>query len=292
MNVAIFAKRINTGLVETLTQVISALKKHNCDIYLYKDLSEILNQSGISSNMVKGTFEKPNDISSEIKYFICIGGDGTFLQSIPFVMKKEIPLVGINNGRLGFLANIQKQEISQSIDAIIRNEFEIEHRSLIKLVSPAGLFGDFQYALNDLTIQKKGSSLITIHTYINNEYLNGYWTDGLIISTPTGSTAYSMSAGGPIVCPECKNYIISPIASHNFSVRPLVVDINSEISIEVEARNNQYLLTLDSSTIELGTDIKIQMKKAEFDIQTIKLKQHSFYNTIRTKLMWGMDPRN
>lgn len=292
MNVAIFAKRINTGLSETLVQVISELKKHNCAVYLYKPLSEVLKQAGGKPDSVKGTFEKPDDISKEIKYFICIGGDGTFLQSIPFVMKKEIPLVGINNGRLGFLANIQKEEITQSIDAIVKKEYELEHRSLINLISPEGLFKESQYGLNDLTIQKKGSSLITIHTYIDHEYLNGYWTDGLIISTPTGSTAYSMSAGGPIVCPECRNFIISPIASHNFSVRPLVVDINCEITLEIEARNNQYLLTLDSNSVELGTDIKIHLKKAEFEIQTIKLKQHSFYNTIRTKLMWGMDPRN
>jgi len=292
MNVAIFAKRINSGLVETLDLVLSALDQHHCDAYLYKPLEELLKKCGKSTCIVKGTFEKPGDITTEIKYFISIGGDGTFLQSVPFVVKKEIPLVGINNGRLGFLANIQKQDTLESIKAIIKGNYEIDNRSLIKLVSPEGLFGEYQYALNDLTIQKKGASLITINTYINNEYLNGYWTDGLIISTPTGSTAYSMSVGGPIVCPDCKNFIISPIASHNFSVRPLVVDINSEIRIEVEARNNQFLLTLDSSTVELSTDISIRMRKSENEIKTIKLKQHSFYNTIRTKLMWGMDPRN
>ena len=292
MKTAIFARRINSSLIETLHQVLGALQKNNHTVCLYRPLEKIVQAENPVPSIIEEFFDSPDEINNRIAYFISIGGDGTFLQSIPFVAGKNIPIVGINNGRLGFLANIQKEEIDASITAITGKEYSLENRSLIQLLSPPDVF-PYPYALNDLTIQKKGSSLITIHAYINGEYLNSYWTDGLIIATPTGSTAYAMSVGGPIVCPECSTFIIAPIASHNFAVRPLVVNADSHIKLTVESRNNEFLLTLDSYTIELpapGTEIILT--KAGFSIQTIKLKNHSFYTTIRNKLMWGADPRN
>jgi len=214
------------------------------------------------------------------------------MHSVSFITNKTIPIIGVNVGRLGFLADIPRSGISKSMNAIFSNEYFIEKRTLLEFQSPKGIFDDFPYALNDITIQKKGTSIVTIHIYLENQLLNTYWTDGLIISTPTGSTAYSLSAGGPIVAPDCENFIISPIASHNLSVRPFVISDKNTIKLKVESRTTDFLATLDYKTAELSTKEEITIKKADFKINIIKPRNHSFFNTISEKLLWGKDKRN
>ena len=292
MTVAILAQRFSKSLFESLKKVYSELEQYKANIFLYKPLYDQLTKDKIALPSPQGVFSTSQDIPTDTNFFLSLGGDGTFLLSASFVRDKGIPIVGINAGRLGFLANISQDEISQSFAAIAKKEYLIENRALIQITSPLDGSIDFPFALNDVTIQKTDASLININAFINDDYLNEYWTDGLIISTPTGSTAYSMSVGGPIVCPECKNFIISPIASHNLSVRPLIIDYNNTIKLQINSRNDFFLLTIDSKVIKLNSCTEIIIKKADFEVKTIKFKDHSFYNTIRQKLMWGIDARN
>jgi NAD+ kinase len=224
---------------------------------------------------------------------VSIGGDGTFLESIMFLKNINIPVIGLNSGRLGFLANISKEEISLAFDAIIKGNYELESRSLLTLETETSIFGNFNFALNDVTIQKKDSTMITIDAYLDNEFLNTYWTDGLIVSTPTGSTAYSLSAGGPIVLPGSKNFIIAPIASHNLTVRPLVIPDTKEIRLEVRSRSGSFFVTVDNrvAAMEMPNNSFI-IRKASFELKMVKLPFNSYYTTIRNKLMWGADTRN
>jgi NAD+ kinase len=222
-----------------------------------------------------------------------IGGDGTFLETSSLVRNKNIPIVGINTGRLGFLSDIPSDKISEAIDNFFDKNFTIEKRTLLKLDTDNKLFSDFNFALNDVCIHKKdATSLITIHVYINNEYLNSYWADGLIVSTPTGSTAYSMSLGGPIVVPNSENFIITPIASHNLTVRPIVINNNNELRIKVEGRSENFLVSLDSKSMLVDSTVELTIKKAPFSVNVLKFKNNSFFTTLRNKLMWGIDKRN
>ena len=221
---------------------------------------------------------------------LSIGGDGTFLEAVSFVRNKNIPMLGINSGRLGFLANISSADIEFILDKIFDNEYFIENRALIKLETKDKLFKDFNYGLNDFTIHKnQSSSMITIHAYLNDDYLNSYWADGLIISTPTGSTAYSLSAGGPIVVPNSNNFIITPIAPHSLTVRPMIISDNNILTLKIESRSQNYLASLDYKSEFFNTDVEIKISKADFCIKLVKFKDQSFFETLRNKLMWGLD---
>ena len=231
-------------------------------------------------------------IKNDFNFFFSFGGDGTFLEAVRYVRDTKVPILGINTGRLGFFANVAREEISESLDMVLNGSFTIEERSLIHFDSPSNPFVDFPFGLNEFTVQKRDSSLITIDTKINENYLNTYWTDGLIISTPTGSTAYSMSVGGPIVAPDCRALIISPIASHNLTVRPIVITDNNIIKLKIEGRSKHFMATLDSRSFEFDTGTELELSLAAFSISIVKLSGHSFYKTIRKKLMWGADIRN
>lgn len=222
-----------------------------------------------------------------------LGGDGTFLKTIYLVRDSGIPILGVNTGRLGFLASTSKEDISRALEQIVQKRYSIESRSLISMQTTPGLFGNNNFALNEASVLKKdSSSMITIHAHVNGEYLNTYRADGLIISTPTGSTAYSLSCGGPIVLPVCNNFLITPIAPHNLNVRPLVIPDTSSISLQVESRDNNYLLSLDSVHHSSDSKEEIVIKKAAFSINVVKPEGDSFFNTMRNKLMWGLDKRN
>jgi NAD+ kinase len=224
---------------------------------------------------------------------LSIGGDGTFLETVSFVRDSTIPILGINTGRLGFLANVAKTEISEAIDSLARKKFTVEKRALLSVTKPENLFGEVNYGLNEITILKKDSSaMVTIHTYINGDYLNSYFADGLIVATPTGSTAYSLSCGGPLVMPGSQNFVITPIAPHNLNVRPLVISDNNIITLKVEGRSPNYLVSLDSRSETIDDSTELTLKKADFYIHLIKLENQHFFNTIRNKLLWGLDKRN
>ncbi len=235
----------------------------------------------------------PDLIKHKPDYFITLGGDGTILNALTYVRDSGIPVLGINLGRLGFLASTEKKLITDAIHYLERGMFEIEERSLIRLDSNHGLFGDTPFALNDFTILKRdNSSMITIHTYINGDFLNAYYADGLIVATPTGSTGYSLSCGGPILFPQAENFIITPVAPHNLNVRPVVIPDNAVLSFGVEGRAENFLCTLDSRYEVITAEHQLAVKRCEFSIRLIKLQEGSFLKTLQDKLNWGLDKRN
>ena len=224
---------------------------------------------------------------------LSIGGDGTFLNTAARVGKKDIPILGINTGRLGFLADVAKDEIIPALQAIFKHEYTIEKRSVLKLQTLDGSRLDSPYALNDIAISKQdSSSMIIVNAYANGELINIYQADGLIISTPTGSTAYSMSAGGPIVVPQARSFVISPVASHSLNVRPLIVPDDWEIDLQVISRSNSYLVSIDGRSKILDHSTRLRLKKADYSIQVLKPLNHTFFETLRNKLLWGADVRN
>jgi NAD+ kinase len=295
MKIGIFGYPFNDNEVEFLYNIIDFIEKHVDKVYIYKPFYDyLINSFDISIPHTK-LFETHDDVPSCLDFMISIGGDGTFLETVSFVRDKGIPILGINRGRLGFLANVSKVEVERALTLIKEKDFSIEKRVLFKLETKdrTNLHSGFPYALNEVTIHKKDTaSMISIKTFVNDEYLNTYWADGLIISTPTGSTAYSLSVGGPIVIPQSKNIIISPIAPHNLTVRPLVLPDDVELTFKVNSRSGNFLVTLDYRSEVFDNEIEFSIKKADFEIQMIKLPGSSFFRTIRNKLMWGLDKRN
>ena len=222
-----------------------------------------------------------------------LGGDGTLLDTLSFVRDYKIPILGINIGRLGFLASTGKEDISNALEALEKGSYKHDCRSLIELDCNKPLFGNVNYALNEFAIHKKDTSaMITIHAYINGEFLNSYWVDGLIVSTPTGSTGYNLSCGGPILMPQSANFVITPIAPHNLNVRPIVVPDDSVISFEIEGRGDNYLCTLDSRYETIDNSFQIAVRKCSFNVDLVRLPDHNFLNTLSKKLHWGSDSRN
>jgi NAD+ kinase len=274
-----------------LQKILDVLAAKNIGVFVYKDFfegiwKEIKTRSGVSY------FTTHEDIKDKTDYMFSLGGDGTLLDTLTFVRDQNIPILGINIGRLGFLANIGKDEIELAIDALESASFVLDKRTLLELQSNKPLFGEVNYALNDVTIHKKDTSaMIVIHTYINGEYLNSYFADGLSISTPTGSTGYSLSCGGPIVIPTSENFVITPIAPHNLNVRPIVVSDSSVISFEIEGRHENFFCTLDSRTEAIDNSFQLAVKKGSFTLNLVRLSDHHFLETLRKKLMWGADVR-
>jgi len=292
MKIAIFGKTFNTGFNPYIRELFNLLEHHEVEISIYKPfLDYIFCESG-EHRKVFGIFNDVTDFDPNCDLMISIGGDGTFLESIPYVIRKQTPIIGINSGRLGFLANISKENITEAFQAILAGNYTYEYRTLLCFKKPEGLFNGLNFALNDITIHKSNSSLITIDAYINNEFLNTYWTDGLIISTPTGSTAYSLSVGGPVVVPGSGNLIIAPISSHNLTVRPLIVPDHNTISLKVYSRNGSYSITADNRTLEVNITDTYQIGISDYKLKMLKLPKTSFYETLRNKLKWGEDVRN
>lgn len=295
MNVALIGKKFSETISIQISNFIKLLEDNNINIFIHHLYIQYLNEAGCYIPKNKTIFKSPQDIERmPIDMFFSIGGDGTFLESITYCNKKEIPIIGINSGRLGFLANIAIEEITNALRNILDEKYEIEERTLIKIIEPKDTFGSLNYALNEITIHKKDSaSMIKIETYLNKEYLNTYWADGLILSTPTGSTAYSLSVGGPIIVPGSSAFVIAPIAPHNLTVRPLIIADNMEIELKVKTTiNKNYMVSLDHRSYTFNNPINFTIKKANYKVKMIKLKNNCFYTTLRNKLMWGVDKRN
>ena len=293
MKVTIFGKTFSNSFEPYIKELFSKLEKHKVEIYVFEPFLNFMKTDINFNPKVAGCYKNHDSCPDNVDFMISIGGDGTFLECIAYLSNFNIPVVGINSGRLGFLANISRDEISSAFDAIFLNKFELEFRSMIEIHTETKLFDGLNFALNEATIQKKDSTMIKVDTYLNDEYLNTYWTDGLIISTPTGSTAYSLSVGGPLIEPESNNFIIAPIASHNLSVRPIVVPDNKIVTLEVSSRSKNYLITVDNRTEVVNSEIgKIILKKADFKLKMLRLPFNTFYTTIRNKLLWGLDKRN
>ena len=222
-----------------------------------------------------------------------IGGDGTILDTVPYVRDSGIPILGFNLGRLGFLSSVPKNEIEQALENVFKGDYYLNKRALLQLDQPQNIFGDLNFALNDLTIYRNNTtSLIVVHVYVDDKFLNSYWGDGLIVSTPTGSTAYSLSVGGPIISPGSQNFVIAPIASHNLTVRPIVIQDSSVIKIKIEGREDKYLMTMDSRHSTINKEDELLIRRCDFEVNLVELKNKDFFSTIRDKLLWGVDTRN
>lgn len=242
---------------------------------------------------VDGLFNSSGDLSGDESVILSVGGDGTFLEAVTIIRDYPIIVAGINSGRLGFLADIAQEEITKAIDSIAIGQYSIEERTLIKLSTEDPIFGDFNFALNEITVHKRDdSSMITIHAYLEDQYLNSYWADGLIMSTPTGSTAYSLSVGGPLLLPGSSDFVLSPIAPHNLNVRPLVFPDEMSLTLKIDGRSRHVLVSLDSRSVVVESSLELRISKAPYKIKTLRLKDHQFFNTLRSKLMWGLDKRN
>jgi NAD+ kinase len=292
MKISIYGKTVNRGFLPHIGVLMKILRDQRVQVSIYKPFYDFINcESGIELKDYQ-TYSDFSDFDPASDLMVSIGGDGTFLESIPFIIRLGIPIVGINSGRLGFLANISKENIDDAFNSILSGRYEFEYRSLIAFKQPENIFNGLNYALNDITIQKSDSSMITIDAYINDEFLNTYWTDGLIISTPTGSTAYSLSVGGPIVVPGSGNLIIAPISSHNLTVRPLIIPDNNVISLNVKTRSGKYAITADNRIVQMSNKEIFRISKSDYQLKMIKLPNTSFYTTLRDKLKWGEDVRN
>ncbi len=292
MKIAIYGRATNDNTSEYIQQLFHKLNEYKTEILIFEPFYNFLKTKLELVGNIK-TFEAYTHLQGKVDVMLSLGGDGTFLETLAYVRDSGIPVLGINTGRLGFLANVAKTEINAAIEALVEHKYSIEKRSMLSVSGPKGIFGLVNYGLNELTLHKKDtSSMITIHTYINGDYLNSYFADGLIIATPTGSTAYSLSCGGPLVMPGSENFVITPIAPHNLNVRPLVISDNNVITLEVEGRSPNYLVTLDSRSEVIESNIQLTVQKADFCAHLIKLENQSFFTTMRNKLLWGLDKRN
>jgi NAD+ kinase len=239
------------------------------------------------------TFAVADDLDDSIEFLVSLGGDGTLLDTVTLVRDKNIPVMGVNFGRLGFLANISKKEVAIALEGVVKRSIVVDKRSLIHLDTSETIFGEVPYALNEFAIHKTDTSpMIKIHTYLNGDFLNTYWADGLIVSTPTGSTGYSLSCNGPIVFPESGSFVITPVAPHNLNVRPIIVPDNNIISFEVEGRTDDFICALDSRRHVVKKNLQLAVKREAFTMSLVRLNENNFLKTLRDKLMWGLDSRN
>lgn len=293
MRIALFGRPIQPETIGIIRNLIVLLNKYQVTVCAYEDIWKKIKNDDEIKHISITPFFLFEDIKGKIDFFFSIGGDGTFLEAITFIRDTNTPILGINTGRLGFLSCDYKDEMESVVIKLRNKAYSIQERSLLSLSSINDHFGAVNFALNEITIQKKDTSaMLTIHTYINEEFLNSYWADGLIIATPTGSTGYSMSCSGPIIAPEAKTIIINPIASHNLSVRPLVVPDNVIIKCKIESRQSNFLVVLDSRASTFNVQEELIIKREAFSIKVIHFADESFFNTLRNKLMWGKDKRN
>lgn len=289
--IAVHSRSFEPEKLGYLKTFFEEITKHEVALSITKDLSKYLGEQQV---------EVPNHhVFKNHKDFIgadfvfSLGGDGTMLETVTYVKGSKVPIMGINTGRLGFLATIPNDRIKEGIDEVVNGFYELEERTLLELESNVDIFSGLNFALNEFTIIKRDtSSMIVVHTYIDGEYLNSYWADGLIVSTPTGSTGYSLSVGGPVVIPHSNNFIISPVSPHNLNVRPLVVSDDCVISFEIEGRSKNYLVSLDSRSKTVDHTVQMAVKKCKDSVVLAQLSGSNFLNTLRAKLNWGLDARN
>lgn len=292
MLVAIYNRSFEEANIGTLQHIVQMMERHRISMVFYKDFYERL-QPHVTFKTTPRLFTGARDLPRGTDMLFSLGGDGTMLDTISFVGASNIPLIGINLGRLGFLAAIPVEEVDAAILSLVRGSYTLEKRSLLHLDSSIPLFGDAPFALNEFTLHRKdSSSMIKIHTYLNGEFLNTYWADGLIVSTPTGSTGYSLSCGGPVVFPQASSFVITPVAPHNLNTRSIVVSDDNVVSFEVEGRSEQFLATLDSRTESITSSVQLAVRREAFTISLVRPDEHNFLRTIRQKLYWGIDRRN
>jgi NAD+ kinase len=293
MQVVVYSKLFKEKDLPVIQQLFDILHDEGINAFVYGPYLEQL-KGAIKFPGDVGVFESYLDFSvKKLDFFITLGGDGTILSAVTHIRNSGVPIVGINLGRLGFLASIEKKRIREALQLLKRGIYRIDERSMLYLESNLPIFGEIRFALNDCTLLKRDtSSMITIHTFINGSYLNSYWADGIIIATPTGSTGYSLSCGGPIIFPNSGNFVITPVAPHNLNVRPIVISDNSVITFEIEGRAENFLCTLDSRFEAITSAHQLAVRKNDFSVRLVQLQDVGFMQTIRNKLTWGIDSRN
>jgi NAD+ kinase len=292
MKIAIYSRGIEQNQIQDISLLLNELHIHGIEPVFFQNF---FNQfySAVDLKEKYSTFHAEDILDSSIECIISLGGDGTLLDTVTLVRDSGIPVLGINYGRLGFLANIGKEELSVAIESLAERKYVLDKRTLIHLDANIPIFGDSPYALNEFTLHKKDSSpMIKIHTYLNGEFLNTYWADGLIVATPTGSTGYSLSCNGPVVFPDNNSFVITPISPHNLNIRPIIVPDNTIISFEIEGRTDGFITTLDARRATVPKEVQLAVKKESFGINLVRLNENNFLQTLRNKLSWGLDKRN
>lgn len=293
MKVAVFGTSVSERFMPFLSRFFDFFEKQKIEVQLFKPFQGYLLEKLGFSPYYSSLFQSHSDFDNNNRFIFSVGGDGTFLHSVVNIRNFDIPVVGVNSGRLGFLADISEEQISDAFANIFNNKFSIVERSMLEVEYSKGGNPEFNYALNELAVLKAdSSSMINITALCNGALLNNYWADGLIIATPTGSTAYSLSVGGPILTPDSQNFVITPLAPHNLTIRPVVVPDGNEILLKVDGRGSHFLASLDyrSKAVEFST--RLTIKKAKVTLKTLQLPDQDFFNTLRNKLMWGVDKRN
>jgi len=292
MKIAIYGRDFNDSVLPFVQEVFNALAENNITILIYQRFNNFI-KNKIKLPEEVAVFANHKELADHADVLLSLGGDGTLLDTLSLIRNSQIPVIGINFGRLGFLASINKNEIKKAIEALVKGEYSLDKRVILNLESQNSLFGEENFALNDITIHRRdNSAMMIIHAYMNGEFINSYWADGLIIATPTGSTAYSLSCGGPIILPNAQNFVITPIAPHNLNVRPIIVPDDVVLTFEIEARSTKYLVSCDSRTETVDRSVKITVNKANFNVNLIRLNNETYLTTLRNKLLWGIDTRN
>jgi len=292
MKIAIYGREFNNSVLPFVQDVFDALQEYGIETIVHQDYYQFIEDKvKLPANL--NTFSTHPELCCNTDVLISLGGDGTLLDTLALIRDSGVPVIGINFGRLGFLASINKNEIKNAIQALVNKEYSLDKRTLLDIASKHHLFGEENFALNDITIHRRdNTAMMIIHAYMNDEFINSYWADGLIIATPTGSTAYSLSCGGPIIFPSAQNFVITPIAPHNLNVRPVIIPDDVTLRFEVEARSTKFLVSCDSRTATVDRSVKITIKKAAFHVNLIRLHNESYLTTLRNKLLWGIDTRN
>lgn len=291
MKIALFGQQIQDNTLSSVTTLLKCFQLHDAEVFVEFEFAEML-QSSNSNLKFNGVFK---ELDTGYNLLVSIGGDGTILRAVTRIKNLEIPIVGINTGRLGFLATVQTNEIESAFNDILKGHYTISSRALVSVATnpPTAELGEINFALNEVAVSRKNTtSMIAIETQLSSEYLTAYWADGLIISTPTGSTGYSLSCGGPVIIPQAGNFVITPIAPHNLNARPLVIPDDTKITLKVNSREDDFLMSLDSRLVSLSTDTEITITKANFTVKLVELQSESFITTLRKKLLWGEDKRN
>lgn len=292
MKAAIYSRVMEEEQRKDVQSFFDELINQKIEPVIFSDFFEQIKNS-IQLPADTKTFSLSEDLTEEVEFIISLGGDGTLLDTITLVRDKNISIMGINFGRLGFLASIGREEVKTAVKAIAKRTYVTDKRTMIHLDASLPLFGNVPYALNEFSLHKRDvASMIKIHTYLNGEFLNTYWADGLIVATPTGSTGYSLSCNGPIVFPDSGSFVITTVAPHNLNVRPIIVPDNNVISFEIESRSDQIICALDSRREIVSKDVQLAVKKESFDINLVRLSENNFLQTLRNKLTWGLDKRN
>ncbi|MDF9800937.1 NAD+ kinase [Catalinimonas alkaloidigena] len=292
MRIAIHGRKVSQDSLPYIQRLLKALSSKQVEIHVSDIFYDLLKHSEIDLSACK-VYESQRGVPSKVNYTISIGGDGTLLETVTHVGNSEVPILGVNTGRLGFLATVAQDNIEEAVELLFRQEYYNDYRALISVDSQASIADGLNFALNEFTVIKKDTSaMIIVHAYVDDMFLTSYWADGLIVSTPTGSTGYSLSCGGPVVSPHSSNLIITPVSPHNLTVRPLVVSDDSIIRLKVESRSENFLLSLDSRSYTISTSTELVLQKSDFKVKLVKFSDNNFLHTLRQKLNWGLDVRN